>query len=355
MWKSGARKIDLSLLNLFPIFGILNPESGEPAQDLSQQAAGTPRRVKDNQDSGAQGDGQTAEHFLQCFKAACRRPNDHESGMRDGHFALGYGMPIQAARSVGTGPVARFGTLSAVPRRGQFFRKARFKAQSRHHPDGDSDKQEAPEPLVYNSISSVVSPALASRSRILMSPRQSRPPTRSSPKGPDKAPEGKPAGTVEERRAPFPVVGIGASAGGLEALTALLKALSPDLGMAYIIVPHLDPHRESAFSQILERYTKMPVRQIEQGVAVESNHVYVIPPNCDLKIADSRLHIRDLDQPRVDEYGHRPFLSLPGGKPAQQCHRRGAVGERVGWDGGFDRDQRRGRNHVRAGHRVSQI
>ena len=132
-----------------------------------------------------------------------------------------------------------------------------------------------------------------------MSPRQSHPPTRSSPKRQDKAQGGKPAGTVEERRAPFPVVGIGASAGGLEALTALLKALSPDLGMAYIIVPHLDPHRESAFSQILERYTKMPVRQIEQGVAVESNHVYVIPPNCDLKIADSRLHIRDLDQPRV--------------------------------------------------------
>ncbi len=132
-----------------------------------------------------------------------------------------------------------------------------------------------------------------------MSPRA---PIRNSPKQKDAAvnEETQAASAQKRGRAPFPVVGIGASAGGLEALTTLVKALSNDLGMAYIIVPHLDPHRESAFSQILERHTQMPVRQIEQGMAIEPNHVYVIPPNCNLTITDSRLHITDLNQPRIN-------------------------------------------------------
>jgi len=96
----------------------------------------------------------------------------------------------------------------------------------------------------------------------------------------------------------FPIVGIGASAGGLEAFTTLLKALSPDLGMAFVFVPHLDPNRESAFVQILSRSTTMPVVQIEDGMGVERNHIYVIPPNCDLKIANARLHIQEREEPR---------------------------------------------------------
>src|SRR5215475_7609434 len=72
----------------------------------------------------------------------------------------------------------------------------------------------------------------------------------------------------------FPIVGIGASAGGLEAFTGLLKALSPDLGMAYVFVPHLDPTRESAFTQILARSTSMPVIQITDGLEVERNRLY---------------------------------------------------------------------------------
>jgi len=98
----------------------------------------------------------------------------------------------------------------------------------------------------------------------------------------------------------FPIVGIGASAGGLEAFTGLLKALSPDLGMAYVFVPHLDPTRESAFTQILARSTSMPVIQITDGLEVERNRLYVIPPNRDLTIANSRLHIanRNKEEPR---------------------------------------------------------
>ncbi|HTW48151.1 MAG TPA: chemotaxis protein CheB [Acidobacteriaceae bacterium] len=112
---------------------------------------------------------------------------------------------------------------------------------------------------------------------------------------------GKNAAEAEEGLgpAPFPVVGVGASAGGLEALTVFLKALSIDLGMAYILVPHLDPHRESAFSQILERLTRMPVQQLQDGTLIQPNHIYVIPPNCELTLADSRLHISDREQPRT--------------------------------------------------------
>jgi two-component system, chemotaxis family, CheB/CheR fusion protein len=99
-------------------------------------------------------------------------------------------------------------------------------------------------------------------------------------------------------RSGFPIVGIGASAGGLEAFTGLLKALSPELGMAYVFVPHLDPTRESAFTQILGRATQMPVIQIVDGMKVERNQVYVIPPNRDLKIEDSRLRIANRDEPR---------------------------------------------------------
>jgi len=97
---------------------------------------------------------------------------------------------------------------------------------------------------------------------------------------------------------PFPIVGIGASAGGLEAFTVFLKQVPPNLGMAYILVPHLDPSRESAFTQILSRATKLPVVQIENGMRVQPDHVYVIPPNCDLTISQLVLHINDRTEPR---------------------------------------------------------
>ncbi len=89
----------------------------------------------------------------------------------------------------------------------------------------------------------------------------------------------------------FPIVGIGASAGGLEAATAMFKELSPVLGMAYVLVLHLDPARESAVTEILARATRMPVVQVQEGMRIEPDHVYVIPPNCEMTIAESVLHL----------------------------------------------------------------
>ena len=74
----------------------------------------------------------------------------------------------------------------------------------------------------------------------------------------------------------FPVVGVGASAGGLEALTSLLKAVPPDTGLAFVIIQHLDPKHASLLPDLLARWTRMPVHQVKDGMLVEPNHVYVI-------------------------------------------------------------------------------
>lgn len=101
------------------------------------------------------------------------------------------------------------------------------------------------------------------------------------------------------RRNNFPIVGIGASAGGLEACTQVLKALSTNLGMAYLIVSHLDPTRESALSEILSRSTSMPVVEVADGTTLQPNRVYVIPPNCEMRIVKGVLHLADRDAPRT--------------------------------------------------------
>jgi two-component system CheB/CheR fusion protein len=115
------------------------------------------------------------------------------------------------------------------------------------------------------------------------------PATKSLPLTRDKATT--PAATGPEAVYRFPIVAIGASAGGLEALTSLFKELSPDLGMAFIVVLHLDPARESAVTQILSRATRMPVLQASEGTQIAPDHVYVIPPNCDMTIAHWVLHL----------------------------------------------------------------
>jgi len=95
---------------------------------------------------------------------------------------------------------------------------------------------------------------------------------------------------------PFPVVGIGASAGGLEAFTKLLKHLPNDTGMAFVLVQHLDPTHQSALTEILSRATAMPVTEVRDGMRVEPNHVYVIPPNTNLAILHHRLSLMPRDE-----------------------------------------------------------
>jgi signal transduction histidine kinase len=89
----------------------------------------------------------------------------------------------------------------------------------------------------------------------------------------------------------FPVVGIGASAGGLEAFIQLLSHLPTDTGMAFVIVQHMSPNQESLLSVILSRSTQMPVSEVQTDMAVAPNHVYVIPPNVSMTIAQGVLKL----------------------------------------------------------------
>ena len=104
----------------------------------------------------------------------------------------------------------------------------------------------------------------------------------------------------QSRRAPFPIVGVGASAGGLEAFTQLLKALPSRTGMVYVLVQHLDPTHESALTELLARATEMPVRQVTDAMPVDPNRVYVIPPNVDMVISQGILRLT----PRTETRGH---------------------------------------------------
>ncbi len=88
-----------------------------------------------------------------------------------------------------------------------------------------------------------------------------------------------------------PVVGIGASAGGLEAFRLLLKSLPPDTGLAFVLVQHLDPGHESMLTSLLSKATQMPVAEVKEGMRAEPNHVYIIPPNSTLGILNGSLHL----------------------------------------------------------------
>src|SRR6516225_1427083 len=91
-------------------------------------------------------------------------------------------------------------------------------------------------------------------------------------------PEETPAPTDHPDGPPFPVVGVGASAGGLEAFTELLETLPPNPGLAVLFVSHLDPSQKSFLPEIVGRVARTPVREVTEGVAVAVDHVYMIPP-----------------------------------------------------------------------------
>ncbi len=93
---------------------------------------------------------------------------------------------------------------------------------------------------------------------------------------------------------PVSIVGIGASAGGLEAFQELLQALPEDTGMGFVLVQHLAPKHESILSELLSKATKMAVIEVREGMAVQPNHVYVIPPNADMSVVDGVLHLSPL-------------------------------------------------------------
>jgi two-component system, chemotaxis family, CheB/CheR fusion protein len=120
-----------------------------------------------------------------------------------------------------------------------------------------------------------------------MNPKKSAKKSPPKPKA-DIAAEGK---QQDDRQELFPVVGIGASAGGLEAFMELLSHLPIDTGMAFVMIQHMLPNQESLLSEILARSTQMPVNEVTDGISVAPNQVYVIPPNASLTIESGVLKL----------------------------------------------------------------
>ncbi|HKF40709.1 MAG TPA: chemotaxis protein CheB, partial [Candidatus Acidoferrum sp.] len=103
---------------------------------------------------------------------------------------------------------------------------------------------------------------------------------------------------------PFLVVAVGASAGGLEAFTELLRTLPADTGMAFILIQHLDPKHRSILSELVAKETKMPALEVTNGMQLKENHVYVIPPNASMSLSD---HTLRLERRPETPAGHMPI------------------------------------------------
>ncbi|MDP9149833.1 MAG: histidine kinase, partial [Myxococcota bacterium] len=102
-----------------------------------------------------------------------------------------------------------------------------------------------------------------------------------------------------------PIVGIGASAGGLESFSLLLGSIPCDTGMAFVLVQHLDRSHPSLLTDALSRTTSMPVREIRNGMNVEANHVYVIPPNGTIGVKEGVLSLSSRSRDP-----HKPHMSI---------------------------------------------
>jgi len=140
------------------------------------------------------------------------------------------------------------------------------------------------------------------------------------------------------------VVGIGASAGGLDACRKLLEALPASTGMAFILILHLDPTHESMMVELLAGHTVMKVMQAADGMPVAPDHLYVIPPGVYLSIADGALRLSKpqerhgarlpfdfLLRSLAENYGPRAICIVLSGTGADGSHGLRAIRERGGF------------------------
>ena len=111
------------------------------------------------------------------------------------------------------------------------------------------------------------------------------------------------------RSKPFPIVGFGASAGGIEAFIRLLQHLKPDLGMAYVLIMHLAPNHKSALAEIVQSKTKMPVHTVKDGMEVMVNSIYVIPPNTFMSLVEGHLKLAPRKLTTIGNFAVDYFLT----------------------------------------------
>lgn len=108
------------------------------------------------------------------------------------------------------------------------------------------------------------------------------------------------------------MVGIGASAGGLNALKSLFEHIPPDSGLAFVVVVHLSPEHKSYLPDLLQSTVRFPVRQVTGNTPLEANNVYVIPPNANLSAIDTHLRLSKLEDQRR---GRAPSIIFSGRWP----------------------------------------
>ena len=125
----------------------------------------------------------------------------------------------------------------------------------------------------------------------------------------------------------FPVVAIGASAGGLEALSLFVENLTPDLGMAYVVVEHLDPDHKSMLAELLGRKTSVPIEEVKHRTKVNPDRIYVIPPNRNLALEKGELLLTSRLKGPGEAHAYRLSFPQRGAGPAGQLHRHHFVGD----------------------------
>ena len=125
---------------------------------------------------------------------------------------------------------------------------------------------------------------------------QKKPPTARRTKVPTDTP--RPSPRRRGGKKGFRVVAMGGSAGGLEAFEQFFSKMPADSGMAFVLVPHLDPTHKALLAELLQRSTKMKVVEVKDGMDVRPDAVYVIPPNADLSILHGKLHLLEPSTPR---------------------------------------------------------
>ena len=133
-------------------------------------------------------------------------------------------------------------------------------------------------------------------------------PSAAAPGGPEAAPATPIPPQPTAADLPPLIVGLGASAGGLEAFEQFFRTMTPDSGMGFVLVQHLDPSHASMLTEILQRITVIPVVEAQDGMAVEANRVHVIPPNRDMVIAQGRLLLNVPAEPRGQRMPIDAFL-----------------------------------------------
>src|SRR5689334_15471343 len=125
-------------------------------------------------------------------------------------------------------------------------------------------------------------------------------PTRKKPEDAGNEAETAPVPVPQDGKDHFPIVGIGASAGGLAALKRFFAHVPTDAGMAFVVIMHLSPEHKSHLAELLQPHIAVPVAQVTKTTRLERNHVYVIPPNANLNSVDTHLRLSELEERRQE-------------------------------------------------------